>query len=715
MAGMRSLMFLVVIAGFMSDVFGQAPRDLVPFLRHVVQDRAVNGLNRIVDDPTDLRHGTVYGGTAEDANIAWIAAAAYRYEWSRFHHDPAIRESSLKLLDRVAEVSEQGAWDTEQVALFGVHSLSFAVLRWLETGTVDAVRGARWRAAVADAADRAMAFNHARFSAGDYANPEFYYLSGLAAAWKISGDRRYLDESFRAFHRYKDSIFPGGGVPYHYDTAPIHNYQQLVVKAAALFWDLTGEEQALAWLTRLGPYFPKVQHRSGLLVDYGIPWLKRAPYMPMNPAAPAILASVLGDGANRHAADVATRVRTDNLNGRLPGFFSDNPSWYNYHQATLAAVALRMIERNPLPEAVPPESRRVEWDGGFRGGRSHWEDFTAVVATRSETESVAGAAVADPSVPMMPLGSALDSVFFEVLSGDRSNSAKVSRKARPRTRFDVVEWNPEVRSTVLDEVVATGVWTRLCNPYWGDRPFIRGESAKTETSAWSSVQHWAVWRDHLVGLGALKAHEKGGSASTADVARVRWRFSPDGRDLARPIRQDDRLQVRYGDLDVDLIRLDRQGPFRFADARSETPHLEWTPTLERPAPWLQGDYVHVATDARPVGSDGAVSFRSLKEGAAAILVEPGARRAFIVLGGFGRHWRQHELRLPPGIAVRVFKREFELTPPPPGQAVVLTLHGAENAIVSLVSDNPIDPAEVLSGFTSGLSRVGNRPSGDNPR
>ncbi len=708
-------MFVILFAGFLSDGFGRAPGDLEPFLRHVVQQRASNGLERIVDDPADPRHGTVYGGRAEDANIAWVAAAAYRYEWSRFHGDAELRRSSLRLLDRVAELSEQGVWEVEQDALFGLHSLSFAMLRWLETDTVDAERRARWRAALADAADRAMAFNHARVGAGNYANPEFYYLSGLAAAWKVCGDRRYLEEAFRAFHRYKDAIFPGGGVPYHHDTAPVHNYQQLVVKAVALFWDLTEDEQARSWLTRMAPYFPRVQHRSGLLVDYGTPWLKREPYNPMNPAAPAILASVLGDGANRHAADVATRVRADNVNGRLPAFVGENPSWYNYHQTTLAVVALRMIERYSLPEATPPESRRVEWDGGFRGGRSHWENFTAAVGTRSKVESIAGAAVADSTVPMLPLGSALDSVFFEVLSGDRSGSKKMSREARLRTRFGVVEWNPEARSTILDDVVVAGVWTRLCNPYWSDRPFIRGETVETETSDWSSVQHWAVWRDHLVGLGALQAHESGGSPDTADVARVRWRFSPHGRDLVPPTREDDRLRVRYGELDVDLIRLDRRGPFRFAVTRSEPPHLAWAPTLERRAPWAQGDYVHVATDARPVGSDGAVLFRSLDQGAAAILVEPGALRAYVVLAGFGRHWRQHELRLPPGIAVRVFKRDVELTPPPRGNAVVLTLHGAENAIVSLVSDDPIDPAEVLSGFSSGLSRVGGRPSADNPR
>ncbi len=714
MENMRTLMFLVVFAGSLSSVFGQAPRDLEPFLRHVVLQRTANGLERIVDDPTDARHGTVYGGTAEDANIAWVAAAAYRHEWSRFHRDAAVREKSLKLLDRVAELSERGIWAVEQDALFGLHSFSFAVLRWLETETVGSARRARWQSAVADAADRAMAFNHARIGAGNYANPEFYYLSGLAAAWKVCGDRRYLDEAFRAFHRYKDAIFPGGGVPYHHDTAPVHNYQQLMVKAVALFWDLTGDEQARSWLSRMAPYFPRVQHRSGLLVDYGTPWLKREFYTPMNPAAPAILASVLGDGANRHSADVATRVRADNVNGRLPGFLSDNPNWYNYHQTTLAVVALRMIERYPLPEAAPPGSRRVEWDGGFRGGRSHWDDFTAAVGTRSKVESVAGAAVADSTVPMLPLGSALDSVFFEVLSGDRSNS-KMSRETRLRTRFGVVEWNPEVRSTVLDDIVVAGVWTRLCNPYWSDRPFIRGETVETEISNWSSVQHWAVWRDHLVGLGALKAHESGGSKRTSDVARVRWRFSPRGRDLVRPTRDDDRLQVRYGDLDVDLIRLDRRGPFQFADARSEAPHLAWAPSLERRAPWAQGDYVHVATDARPAGSDGTVLFGSLKQGAAAILVEPGARQAYLVLAGFGRHWRQHELRLPPGITARVFKRDVELTPPPAGKAVVLTLHGAENAIVSLVSQDPIDPVEVLSRFGPGRSRVEGRPPKDNPR
>ena len=82
--------------------FGKCPRQTEAFLRYVVQRRAAEGLNSIVLNEKDRRFeklsrtrkidiGTIYGGYTEDLNVAWVAAAAYRFPLSRFHHDADLR------------------------------------------------------------------------------------------------------------------------------------------------------------------------------------------------------------------------------------------------------------------------------------------------------------------------------------------------------------------------------------------------------------------------------------------------------------------------------------------------------------------------------------------------------------------------------------------------------------------------------------------------
>ena len=74
----------------------KVPTDLVPVLKYVVQNRAEHGLWAVVTDKDDPKYGTVYGAAAEDANIAWVAAAAYKHEWSRFHKDEKLRDKAPK-------------------------------------------------------------------------------------------------------------------------------------------------------------------------------------------------------------------------------------------------------------------------------------------------------------------------------------------------------------------------------------------------------------------------------------------------------------------------------------------------------------------------------------------------------------------------------------------------------------------------------------------
>jgi hypothetical protein len=154
---------------------------------------------------------------------------------------------------------------------------------------------------------------------------------------------------------------------YFTSSAPQHGYQQMVVKSVALYHDLTGDAHALELLRRMAPYFPDVQHRSGLLTDAEQPQLKHTFANQLNPAAPALIACLTGDGANRWAADVALLLQADGVDQKKPSFSAGlGWGWYIYHATTYAAAALRLMERHPLPAAAQPPSRRVFLDGGFR-------------------------------------------------------------------------------------------------------------------------------------------------------------------------------------------------------------------------------------------------------------------------------------------------------------------------------------------------------------
>ena len=47
-------------------------------------------------------------------------------------------------------------------------------------------------------------------------------------------------------------------------------------------------------------------------------------HKPLNPTAPAMPAAALGDRTNRWVANIAAKVRADNVAGRLPSFFGKN-------------------------------------------------------------------------------------------------------------------------------------------------------------------------------------------------------------------------------------------------------------------------------------------------------------------------------------------------------------------------------------------------------
>lgn len=703
---MRTAVLLCLLCAIFTKptVADDVPTDLVPFLRYIVQNRAENGLKAVVTDETNPKFGTVYGGAAEDANIAWIAAAAYQYEWSRYYHNEPLRDKAFFLLDSLSRIHADGRWDDGgHGADFGLHSFAWAVLSWIETGAPDEARARVWREAVARAADDALLLNHRDLLVADYANPDFYHLAGLAAAWKVTGNDRYREEAAAMIRRYEDSLFEGGGVAYFLKNSPEHGYQQMVVKGTVLYWDLTKDPYALEWLRRMAPYFPNVQHRSGLLTDAEHPHLKHSLYKPLNPAAPAMLAAILGDGTNRWAADIATKVRADNVANRMPSFLDNNPNWYNYQHTTYAVVALRILEDHPLPDPVPLPARRVFVDPSFRGVRSHWNDFTAAVGTRRTNDSLAGAYLTDTQEPMLPLNAAVNGIRFEVLEGDRNPA--LPRDRRVRAEFRCVEWNPIVHTTETDGFAAVSCLTRLCSPYWADMPWIAGERwPLREVSNWTSLQHWAVWRDHLIGLGALRCHQDGGDPATDDIARVVWPLAPTGRELTEIGRDESSQRFRYGALQVECVRLAENGGFTSA---VDSDGL--SPVLHQQAPWKAGHHVNVATDIHPAESDGTVHFKPLNEAAAALLLEPGGHKGYLWVASLVRHWRQHELEVPRGATVRLFKRNIEMPRVPPGSNAYCSLLAGESAVWVIESSQSLDPESVLAGLTSGWGRGERRP------
>jgi hypothetical protein len=715
--------------------FGPCPRKLDEFLKYIVQRRAAEGLNRIVlseNDPRfgaasgdkkskkskkDLRVGTVYGGRQEDANIAWVAAAAYRYPWSRFHRNEILRQRAFFLMDSIARIRADGKWDDGGLdAYFGPQSFGWAALSWIETGDVDAPRAAVWREAVAKAADDGLVCLHygpyrpSQYT-GQYANPEMYFLSGLAAAWKLTGQGRYRDEAAKALRRYDAWLFDGGGVAYFLESSPQHGYQQMVVKSVALYWDLTGDDYALTFLKRLAPYFPNVQHRSGLITGAEQPHLKHTRCNQLNPGTAALIACALGDGANRRAADIATPLTADVVDQKTPSVKGLSGGWYNYHATTYAAAALRMMERHPLPAPSTGISQRVFPDASFRGVRSHWDDFTAAVGTRQMNDSLAGAYLADPKGPVCPLAAAVDGVYFEVLQGKpKPQGAGVPPK---KPDYRCVEWSPTTYHLTREGFAAVSCLSRLCAPYWGNMPSMAGELGSTSgVSDWTSLQHWAVWRDCLIGLGSLRCHAAGGDPQIEDVARVRWRLAPAGRELEVLELTPQSCRFRYGGLEVVLLCLDEKGGFAFRPEEVST-HTKkgvsvwsaWTPLLVRKAPWAAGDFVNVATIIRPVKSQAGVQVKALSHGAAAVLSNPGDRKVLVWTANLWRHWEQYMLDLPPGVKVRTAKRDVEMPPVPPGEPASVGLLGGESALWEIESDTSLDLHALLDKLRAGKGRV----------
>jgi hypothetical protein len=688
--------------------FGSCPRKLEDFLKYIVQRRAAEGLNQMSMGearPKPVRRGTVSDGNPNDMYVAWNAAAAYRYPWSRFHREAAFKERAFVLMDTTVRIRADGNWDDGGLnSYFGFHALALAALWWKETGEVDAPRLQFWTAAVIRAAESALLHLHYgpyEYTAltAQYANPEMYCLAGLAAAWKLSGQDRYRVEAAHGLARYDEWLFEGGGIAYFLRSSPVHGYQEMAVKSVALYWDLTHDPYALSLMKRMAPYFPNMIHRSGMVSDAENPQVKHVFGFFPNPAASAILAAALGDGANRFSGEAAVRMAADSVDDRTPSYGKVSMTWYTQQLTTYAATALRLMERHPLPEPVDPGARRVFLDGGYRGVRSHWDDFMAASTTRQMSDSVAGAYIADPKEHSVPVESALDGVYFEIVQPKQGGDPK----AKPIS-FSCTEWSPVVNYASCDGLASQSSMTRLFAEYWAEVPRTGDDDrGASQESGWESIQHWAVWQDYLVGFSALRCCTAGGNAG--DVARVRWRLSPESRKLKIAEQTETSVRFQYGRLQADLACFDQHGGAAFKPEKiTEAPRQEWTPMLTRPAPWAAGDFINVSTVARPAGAAGSVTTRGFKNGGAAVLIEAGGRKAHVWVANLTRGTQHFLMDVPAGVDVTTYKRNVYLPPVPPGQPAHAGLAGGEAAIWVVESAQPINAEALMTGIRQSNTR-----------
>ena len=102
----------------------EVPIELVPFLQYTVQNRAEHGLKAVVTDRSDPKFGTIYGGAAEDANVAWVANLTRHW---RQHELEVPAESTVRLFKRDVEMPKFPPNSKAYCSLFGGESVVWVV------------------------------------------------------------------------------------------------------------------------------------------------------------------------------------------------------------------------------------------------------------------------------------------------------------------------------------------------------------------------------------------------------------------------------------------------------------------------------------------------------------------------------------------------------------------------------------------------------------
>lgn len=240
-------------------------------------------------------------------------------------------------------------------------------------------------------------------------------------------------------------------------------------------------------------------------------------------------------------------------------------------------------------------------------------------------------------------------------------------------------------------------------PYWGGMPPQPGDEHPADgISDWVSIQHWAAWRDHRIGLGMLRCDADGGSATGGDTAHVRWRLAPVGRKLSIQEQTSSVCRFQYGGLQVDLERLDERGGFAFAmEDIGQAPRAA---VLSRSAPWSRRDFVHAATIIHPAKVQGSVHVTALANGAAAVLLEPEGRKATVWVVNLERQFQQFLLDVPAESTITTFKHGVEMPGVPPGEPASLGLRGSESGVWLIESKELIDLKALVARLRTGKRR-----------
>jgi len=689
------------------------PTDPVEFCKWIITSRtraAVEALRASED-------GAKYGLSHSDAYLAWIMASAYQGDgWSPYYQDTELRDLAVRLLDALttARLKEPFPGDNHPF-VFGLHGYAFAVLRWKETGAVPQEKLDRWVEGVRKSAEFAIRYTARGQFVGDYANPEMYYLSGLAAAWKLTGEPRYREEAAAALRRYRDDTFPDGGVAYFRGTNAKVGYQQMVVKAVCLYYELTEDAYAKELLECYAKYFPLIYHGAGIFSPSEHPWLKHYVSEYVNPAVPDMIASLTGDGRNETVARIAALRAAEGEASAFPSFMSDPDkrvrAWYNFHHVTFACVALRL---NKEVEPEPLADRWVGPDENVRGIRSRWNDWMAIVTSRRSSVTLPGCLIADPAEPHYPLDSGL--LFFVCEYGGKPME-KPDGFRIDRAQHIMSQWNPVYHRTLGQDGAVVSVCSGLRTPYWGYLPMSTAEDPHADPGAWETIQAWITWKNSLIGLIRMDALRDPPEPEKPGYVRIRPVFIPQNRELVVS-EQNGGLSGNYGRLQFQLQPLASHEGWEFAeiDNWSISQFLSIhggtyvyvhpkSPVYQKTnETWRRGDKALLSAalwDERDpaIRPNDPEAFQAvmLKDRASAVVIRRSETSAVVFAVALGRRWVQIQLDTAPDWSVEL-RHGDDLLPTFQGEPVRFSLLGGQTAVLHIESGKRLSAADVARGL-----------------
>lgn len=685
------------------DVVGEVPTGPVEFYRWVIVDRARSCLRRI----RKSEDGLIYGASPEDANMAWVMAAAYDGEgWSDLYRDQELLDGGLRIMDAVTDVRLKEPWEKGKGhgPRFGLHAYANAVSFWKETGAVPEATMDRWIECVRRSAEFAIRYDARSLWVGQYANPEFYTLAGLAAAWELTGVERYRREARRTLRRYESQTFPAGGVAYMTRMNAQTNYQDMVVKSVARYHEITGDPYAEELLKRYARYYRLIALPAGIHSPSEQPWLKHNIIESINPAVPDMLASLTGDGRCETIGRAQAFRRAEQIARRWPSFRDGEGhfAWYNYHHTTFAVLALR-YHRDVEPE--PLESRRVGKDENLRGIRARWDGWMASVTSRRASMTLAGCLISDPSEPFFPLESGLLFFLTEYAEGEveRYDSFRL-----PSNHFILSGYTPLHSRSVLGDGAILNVFSPLSSPYWGTFPESSAEHGRRNPGAWEYCQAWITWRNGLIGMVRMAARRK---SEEAGFVRMRPVFYPRNRELRFEVTGD-RVEGACGRLGFAMSPLGTTEGWEFGriENREEAPYFKGgsyyyiqpvSPVYEKTGgTWKRGDSAALWTaywdredPAVEVSDPAEFQAKFLADRAGAVIVREGERSVMAFAANLQRRWVQLQVDPAEGWEVELVHDGNEL-PTFPGEPVRWSLSAFHTSVLRIRGAGPVTAAEV---------------------